>query len=400
MPRWIIMTLFLVTALTVWTGLHVYLGWRLFSAIPLEGRLRTAAKVVIIALALAYPLARVLASAAGSSPALALVGPGLVWMGFAAIAFALLVPFDLLVALPVTIARRVGVLGEDVPDAVIRFGHGACFLAALVAAGWGFARAQMDPEVVEYAVEVERVDARLDGYRVAVLSDLHVGELVTMEHLERILDATRSARPDLVVLAGDIVEDPALEEAAFDALATLRSFAKVVAVTGNHELYSSNGRAIDELRERHIPVLRNESIELDGLQIAGVDDPEFLRPLGISTDEAVARAVAKVESGKPVLLAAHQPRSVERAAELGVDVMVSGHTHGGQMPPFTVLTRLAFPRFSGPYRIDTTYLIVGRGAGFWGPPMRLFADPEVPVIVLKSPKAAPGLGVSAGADGT
>jgi len=216
-----------------------------------------------------------------------------------------------------------------------------------------------------------------------------------MGHLERILETTRSARPHLIVLAGDLVEDPILAGAAFDAISTLRSSAQVIAVTGNHELYAGNGLAIDALRMRNIPVLRNESIERDGLQIAGVDDPEFLRPLGISTGDAIARAVANVEPGKPVLLVSHQPRSVERAAELGVDVMVSGHTHGGQVPPFTLLTRLAFPRFSGLYRIDRMHLVVGRGAGFWGPPIRVFSDPEIPVIVLKSRTGADGASVNA-----
>ena len=160
-------------------------------------------------------------------------------------------------------------------------------------------------------------------------------------------------------------------------------------VTGNHEYYGEPDGWLEHMAELGWQALRNRHVvvERDGarLVVAGVDDRTARGSgrLGHGADHAAALAGAP--AGVPVLLLAHQPRQIDAAVAHGVDLQLSGHTHGGQIWPFHLLVRLDQPALQGLSRHgERTQLYTSRGTGFWGPPFRVFAPSEITLLVLRS----------------
>jgi len=166
------------------------------------------------------------------------------------------------------------------------------------------------------------------------------------------------------------------------------------AITGNHEFYAGLDRSLAVFRAANIEVLRDRATEAaPGLVLAGVDDLTARRQFGLS-DHPVDRTLSGRPGGATIYLC-HSPWQAERAAELGADLMLSGHTHAGQIWPFTYLVRLVYPYVAGRYAVNGMTLIVSRGTGFWGPPMRLFKRAEITLVTLegesRSSSSADGL---------
>jgi hypothetical protein len=152
-------------------------------------------------------------------------------------------------------------------------------------------------------------------------------------------------------------------------------------VTGNHEYYSGFAPWIDEVASLGVRPLRNERVEIGGLDLAGVND---LGGAQYGDGPDFAKALGGRDPSRPVVLMAHQPVVARKAAPFGVDLQVSGHTHGGQMAPFNLLVKLQQPVVSGFGRVDGVPVFVTNGAGFWGPPLRVGAPPQVTVMDLRS----------------
>ena len=155
------------------------------------------------------------------------------------------------------------------------------------------------------------------------------------------------------------------------------------AVLGNHEFYGGAAAAADLLSRAGFRVLRQEAVEAaPGLFLAGVDDLTARRQFRIGGDP-LEEALRALPTDRPAILLSHSPLRAEEAATKGVAVMVSGHTHAGQIWPFGLLVRLFYPRLSGAYRVGPLFLYVCRGTGSWGPPMRLFRRGEVVLFRLE-----------------
>src|SRR5690606_20021788 len=168
-------------------------------------------------------------------------------------------------------------------------------------------------------------------------------------------------------------------------LRQLRSRYGAYFVTGNHEYYTGVEEWLAEAEELGLRVLRNERVEIahrgGAIDLAGVNDQEGSR---YDDPPDYAAALGDRDPTRPVVLLAHQPVQVHQAAAYGVDLQLSGHTHGGQLVPFNAVVRLDQPAVSGLATVDGTRLYVTNGAGFWGPPMRVGAPPEVTLIELRS----------------
>jgi predicted MPP superfamily phosphohydrolase len=187
----------------------------------------------------------------------------------------------------------------------------------------------------------------------------------------------------MVCVVGDLVDGTVAELGRSAApLAGIRSRLGAYFVTGNHEYYSGYEPWLEEVTRLGLRPLRNERVELDGLDLAGVNDIG-----GEQFDDGpdFARALGDRDPARPVVLMAHQPVAAVQAAPFGVDLQVSGHTHGGQMAPFNLLVKLQQPVVSGLGRVDGVPVYVTNGAGFWGPPVRVGAPPQVTVIELRTP---------------
>ncbi|MFF7388305.1 metallophosphoesterase [Streptomyces scabiei] len=258
---------------------------------------------------------------------------------------------------------------------------------------WGYVEARRVPRVRRLDVRLPRLGAGLDGLRVALITDTHYGPLDRARWSARVCETVNTLEADLVCHTGDIADGTAeRRRAQATPLATVRATHARVYVTGNHEYYSQAQGWVDLMDELGWEPLRNRHVLLerggDTLVVAGVDDVTA-EASGLAGHRAhLTGALDGADPDLPVLLLAHQPKFIDRAAAAGIDLQLSGHTHGGQIWPFHHLVRLDQPALAGLSRHGTrTLLYTSRGTGFWGPPFRVFAPSEITLLVLRSPHA-------------
>ncbi len=251
-----------------------------------------------------------------------------------------------------------------------------------------FWRARQPVAVKAVEIPVAGLPASLDGFRIAQLSDIHIGPTIKGDFLAEVVEKVNNLGADMVAITGDLVDGSVAELGRHtEVLADLRSRHGTWFVTGNHEYYSGAESWVAELRRLGLTVLLNEHsvVEHDGgrLVVGGVTD---LRAGGILPSHATSprEAIAGAPEADLRLLLAHQPGSVFEAEAAGFDVQLSGHTHGGQYFPGTVLIHLAHPVVKGLERVGKVWVYVSCGTGYWGPPFRLGAAAEITDITLRS----------------
>ncbi|MGW1533160.1 metallophosphoesterase [Streptomyces aureus] len=258
---------------------------------------------------------------------------------------------------------------------------------------WGYTEARRVPRVRRLDVQLPRLGTGLDGLRVALVTDTHYGPLDRARWSERVCETVNTLEADVVCHTGDIADGTAERRRAQALpLGTVRATRARVYVTGNHEYYSEAQGWVDLMDELGWEPLRNRHLLLerggDTLVVAGVDDVTA-ESSGLAGHRAhLDGALSGADPDLPVLLLAHQPKFIDRAAAAGIDLQLSGHTHGGQIWPFHYLVRIDQPAVAGLSRHGArTLLYTSRGTGFWGPPFRVFAPSEITLLVLRSPRA-------------
>jgi uncharacterized protein len=254
--------------------------------------------------------------------------------------------------------------------------------AALLVSVYGFFEAQqIGTEHVE--IRSAKIPKAAGTIRMVQISDVHIGVMVRGQRLAGILRKVSEASPDLLVATGDLV-DGQLDSMA-EAEAQLKEISPrygKIAVTGNHEFYAGIDAAVDFITRSGFVLLRGDVVTVaDAIDFAGVDDPTTRRPAsqgGLSDREVIARAGGE----RFTILLKHQP-IVETDAPGAFDLQLSGHTHKGQIFPFSLITRLFYPFHSGNYRLAKDALLhVSRGTGTWGPPVRFLSPPEITIVDL------------------
>jgi uncharacterized protein len=263
--------------------------------------------------------------------------------------------------------------------------RGVAIFAGLTAAGitgYGVRTALGPPRIDRVRIPLAKLPRSLDGTRLAVVSDIHLGPLTGSRHVGRIVELINSVNADIVCIVGDLVDGSVAELGRFaEPLRDIESRQGAYFVTGNHEYYSGFQEWITEVDRLGVRPLRNQRLELGGLDLAGVND---LGGEDFGDGPDFALALGDRDPARPVVLMAHQPVVAREAARYGVDLQVSGHTHGGQMAPFNLLVKLQQPVVSGLGTVDGVPVYVTNGAGFWGPPVRVGAPPQVSVIELRT----------------
>jgi predicted MPP superfamily phosphohydrolase len=262
----------------------------------------------------------------------------------------------------------------------------------LVLVCWGAVEAMRVPRVRTTEVVLPRLGPGLDGTRVVLLADTHFGPIDRSRWSARTAAAVNALEPDVVCHAGDIADgtvDRRRTQAA--PLGDIRARLARVYVTGNHEYFGEAQAWLDHMAELGWTPLHNRHVVVerggDRLVLAGVDDATALGSGLPGHGANLADALSGVDPELPVLLLAHQPQQVRHAAAAGVDLQVSGHTHGGQIWPFHHLVRVDQPSVQGLSRHgERTQLYTTRGTGFWGPPLRIFAPSEISLLILRVPR--------------
>ncbi|PVC89159.1 hypothetical protein DBP19_21275 [Streptomyces sp. CS090A] len=268
---------------------------------------------------------------------------------------------------------------------VSRVVGGAAAAAGLATVGYGTANVLRGPSVKRVTVPLAKLPRAAHGFRIAVVSDIHIGPILGRAHTRRIVDTINSTSADLVAVVGDLVDGSVADlGSAAEPLAGLRARHGSFFVTGNHEYFSGAEQWVNHVRELGLIPLENARVEMGGFDLAGVNDiagetegqgPDFVRALGDR------------DRGRAAVLLAHQPVVIHDAVEYGVDLQLSGHTHGGQLWPGNYLAELANPTVAGLEQYGDTQLFVSRGAGAWGPPVRVGAPADITVVELASRQA-------------
>jgi predicted MPP superfamily phosphohydrolase len=257
--------------------------------------------------------------------------------------------------------------------------------ASVSLVGVGMANALGPPDLLRVPVRLAKLDPALSGFRIAVVSDIHLGPLLGRAHTERIVSMINETEPDLVAIVGDLADGTVAElGSAAEPLRDLVSREGSFFVTGNHEYFEEPEAWLRELDRLGVHPMRNENTVIRrgraAFDLAGVTDVTG-KNFGDGPD--FDRALSGTDSSRPTVLLSHQPVQVAEAARHGVDLQLSGHTHGGQLYPFHHIVALAQPAVAGLSTVDGTQLFVTRGAGFWGPPVRVGAPPDITVLSLE-----------------
>jgi predicted MPP superfamily phosphohydrolase len=323
----------------------------------------------------------------------------LAWLGYVWFGLIVYLFLTLLVVEPVRIALRrwINRRPPDLAEAdeqlmnrrmfIARTSAVAAGVASVSLVGVGIASALGPPDVLRVPVRLRRLDPAFDGFRIAVVSDIHLGPLAGRAHTERIVAMINGTEPDLVAIVGDLV-DGTVEELgpAAEPLRDLVSREGSFFVTGNHEYFVDDTASwLRELERLGVAPLQNENTAIRrgaaAFDLAGVNDVAGEQR---SQPPDFDRALSGVAGSRPTILLAHQPVQVTEASARGVDLQLSGHTHGGQMWPFHYIVRAVQPSLAGLSTVDQTQLYITRGAGFWGAPVRIGAPPDITVVSLES----------------
>ena len=392
--------MFVVILSAVLGLMSLYVWKRLVKDTTRRGRIRRALTAVHVALTVLLAATLILPRVAGVTESWWLAWPGSFWFGMVVYLFlTLLVLEPVRLALRGWVKRRPGA-PNPVTDAeptassavnrrvfLARASAVAASAASVGLVGVGAANALGPPDLLRVPVDLRRLDPAFNGFRIAVVSDIHLGPLSGRAHTERIVRMINETEPDLVAIVGDLV-DGTVEELgpAAEPLRDLNSQEGTFFVTGNHEYFVEDPFSwLAEMERLGVQPLRNEhtAIRRGGaaFHLAGVNDVA-----GESRSDApdFDRALSGLEPSRPTVLLAHQPVQVTESVARGVDLQVSGHTHGGQMWPFHYVVRAVQPSLAGLSKVGETQLYVTRGAGFWGPPVRVGARPDITVLALNA----------------
>lgn len=251
----------------------------------------------------------------------------------------------------------------------------------------GMIQATVGPQVKTIEVFLERLPAAFEGYRIVQISDLHVSSLIGKRYTQLVVNLVNSLHADLVAMTGDFVDGTVNSlQYRVAPLGNLQSVDGRFFITGNHEYYYDAQSWVNEHRRLGATVLLNEHrvIERHGskLVIAGVTDRSgggFIQGHAQDIDASLKNAPAEALK----ILLAHQPGCYEEAEAKGIDLQLSGHTHGGQFFPWQFVVKMVHRYSRGLYRHGRMWIYVNPGTGFWGPPLRASVPPEITLIILK-----------------
>ncbi len=271
-------------------------------------------------------------------------------------------------------------LGFLMPSA--RFSFFAPLVCSLAIVLYGYFEAQ-NIRTERLTITTQKLPADIKHIRIVQISDVHIGLIIRKRRVERLIRRIRDAQPDILVSTGDLLDGQinGLDGLA-QMLGEIRPRYGKFAITGNHEYYAGIAHALEFTKQAGFAVLRGQTVSVQGIiTLAGVDDPAG-KPFGAYTDVSEQEMLSRCSRDRFTMLLKHRPLVDKESAGL-FDLQLSGHTHKGQVFPFTLITKLS-------YVIDAGYLPLGhnaalyvnRGAGTWGPPLRFLSPPEIAVIDL------------------
>jgi uncharacterized protein len=368
--------IFIVVALTVYSLLNAYFIRKHYHAITL-GLIPTLLVRLVLFVLVLTPIATMVFSWQGSRFIAAITGlTGYSWLAFLFLFLAIHGSADI----TLFVIEKAGVRTPAYTARILFLFTLSVSLLILFYGMFEARRIRIEPlEII-----TDRLPADVESVTLVQISDVHFSALIGVPMAERMVELIQAQQPDLIVLTGDLLDrgiaDP---EGIIRALQSLEAPLGRFAVMGNHEYYYGQTESEQFLAEAGFRLLRDETLSVDGiLNLVGVDDPTGadFKVVPQMTERAL---LDQAQDGRYTILLKHQP--LIDNGSLGLfDLQLSGHTHGGQIFPFTLLVKLAFPKICGWYELDDrSRLYVSRGTGTWGPPVRFLSPPEITLIRLR-----------------
>lgn len=376
--------IFFSIVLTVYGLVNFYIFNRGLKTFELGTSLRTAYIIAFWFIAAAYVIGRVLEKVYLSTLSDAFTWVGSFWLAAMVYLLMAVIAIDLLRV----INHFIPFLSKIIPEAVLTRPYfitigiaTAVFL--LVFAGHLNA---LLPRTNQVNISLsKKIDSR-DKLRIAMVSDIHLGTVISTNRLSKIINHINSVEPDIILIPGDLVDEdlaPVIRQNLGAMFSKLEAPLGVYASTGNHEYIGGANAAVHYLRKHSVKVLRDTAVQiLPQLWVIGRDDADSERFAG-EHRKPLKEIMANIPAEDVRIVLDHQPKAYNEAREAGVDLILSGHTHHGQMWPFNYITQAMFPLSWGYKKFDEMHAYVSSGIGTWGPPVRIGNRPEVVVISLR-----------------
>jgi uncharacterized protein len=374
---------FLSLVLVLYAAINAFLFIRARQGLAGSGWIRTACLWLLLLWMLAYPAGRLAEGAFHNGFSRFLVVSGSVYLAVMAAAFLLFLCSDFIRfgfrLLPFPLLR-----GAAASSGWASVSSAAVAGITLISTCFGFWNASV-VRVRTYDFDIPKSAGGPAGLRIAAVSDLHLGTVLGRKHMEKVAEKIRGIDPDIVIFAGDVLdEDPtgAEEQNVAEVIRSLPSRYGLFAVLGNHEHFHDPRRAADYLRRAGVTVLEDQAVRVAGaVWIAGRKDR--MAEHGGHGRMPLAELVGKLDPKEPRILIDHQPFHLEEAERNGVDLEIAGHTHHGQLFPFNGITNRVYELSWGHLQKGATHVVVSSGAGTWGPPVRTAGRTEVLDIRLR-----------------
>ncbi len=371
--------IFITIALMVYSGINAYIYARIIQSAALSGFWGGGLKAVLLLLILAFPLSRIFGSHLPGEKTLIWIGS--LWLGVMFYGFIIVLIVDIFRLVNYIIPFHPSfMMNNPLQTGRIILAGGALAMAVLLIAGY---INSLHPAVKEYVIPLKGLHPSVSEYRIVVFSDLHLGALVGKARLEKVVEKVNRANPDLCVIAGDLFDESLTKvEWASEPLSKIKARDGVFAVTGNHEYYIGVEKAVGFMEKAGITVLRNRAVEIGGfLTLAGLNDAT-----GASQrrDEQIpiSGILGNINPHLPVIMMHHTPIRLNEAASAGVSLMITGHTHNGQLWPAGYIAHAVYKLAPGLSIRGGMYVLNSSGAGTWGPPARIGSTPEISLLSL------------------
>lgn len=378
------MALFFIIFLTIYTSLNFYVfirGWQVISAYPI---LKHFYAVLFIVVAYGYVLAKVLYKFLQPTVYDILLGVGAIWFAFLA--------YFLLSLLMIDIVRLFNGWFHFMPSIITNNYETAKRITAIiiiVLVGVVVFLGNLNKRNIEIRnleITIPKGDSKLDELNIVMASDIHLSPIDGERLLIEIVDKMNSLNPDIILLAGDIVDDKAMvldERGIGESFRKLKSKYGVYSINGNHEFINEVESCVKYAEKFGIKFLRDNYILIDSsFYLIGREDtsmPQFTGTQRKSLDEIVKN----IQSNYPKILLDHTPFKLEQAQQNGIDLQLSGHTHHGQIWPANLITKMIYEVSWGYKKKGNTHYYVSSGAGTWGPPVRTGSSSEIVNIKVK-----------------
>lgn len=374
--------IFLTVALTIYGAGNFYLFIRGYRALPEIPLIRRVYVALFIFLALSFILAEFTEKSGITCGNRALVLTGSYWLSF--------LLYCILLTACIDIVRAADYFFNFLPPAeALRAAHVPQKIMALIAAlslcitaAGSYIAAHPRAKIIDLYIDKPKTgDPNLD---IIMVSDLHLGNIITRKHLERLVSSINEYSPDIVLFPGDFFDEnlkPVIQDNMGGLIESIKARCGVFAVTGNHEYIGGAEEAVAYMEEHGIRVLRDEAVTVDGLVIIGREDRSSKGFAGRARSD-LGRIVDTVNMALPVIVMDHQPFNIKESADCGIDLHLSGHTHNGQMWPINFITDRIYDVAYGYALVGKTHVYVSNGYGTWGPPVRTSGRPEMVVLRL------------------